>query len=430
MSRSLYTLTFYLALPLIVLRLLYRAWKSPAYAQRWNERFGLFKAPVGSQQSIWLHTVSVGESIAAAPLVRKLLTTLPDHRIVITTMTPTGSEQVQKLYADEIQSGRVFHVYVPYDLPDAISRFLKRTRPELAIFMETELWPNTVAACHKRGIPTLLTNARLSARSAKGYARFGSLTRTMLQQLSFVAAQTDDDAKRFIALGFPEDRLQVTGTLKYDITVSQELKANVSALRQEWLTGRSEQARILIAASTHKGEDEQILEAFRQLRKTLPELLLILVPRHPERFQSVHELLERQGWKSVKRSSGENITPETDVLLGDTMGELMLLYGTTDVAFVGGSLVEHGGHNPLEPAALDIPVLSGPHVFNFTDVNKKLEKAGALLTVNNSADLHQQAETLLTDNRAWDTASQATKRVMDANRGALGRQLALAVRLM
>ncbi len=427
MPRTLYTLIFYTCLPLIALRLLYRAWRAPAYAQRWNERFGFFKAPAISGKTIWIHTVSVGESIAAAPLVRKLLATLPEHRIVVTTMTPTGSEQVQKLYADEIQNGRVFHVYAPYDLPDAIDRFLNRIQPELAIFMETELWPNIVAACHSRGIPTLLTNARLSERSAKGYARLGSLTGTMLQQLSFIAAQADDDARRFIELGFPEERLQVTGTLKYDITVSEESQTQSLSLRQAWLIGRSEQARILIAASTHKGEDEQILEAFKQLRKTVAELLLILVPRHPERFQPVYELVKSQGWKSVKRSSGEKITSDTDILLGDTMGELMVLYGTADVAFVGGSLVEHGGHNPLEPAALGIPVITGPHVFNFTDVNKKLEEAGALFTVHNSDGLRQQGEILLMDSQTRVAASQMAKKVMDENHGALDKQLQLAI---
>ena len=430
MSRFVYTLIFYLCLPLVALRLLYRAWKAPAYARRWNERFGFFSPPQGNQKSIWVHSVSVGESIAAAPLVRKLLTTFPDHRVAVTTMTPTGSEQVRKLYAESIKEGRVVHVYAPYDLPDAIARFLNRIRPELAIVMETELWPNTIAACHRRNIPVLLTNARLSERSAKGYARFSSITEKMLRQISFIAAQTNDDAQRFIDLGYPKSRIQVTGTMKYDLDIPAELQLQGAELRQKWLEGRPEHSRILIAASTHKGEDEQIIEAYRNLRKTLSDILLIIVPRHPERFQSVYELLKDEEWFIARRSTEDTVTPETDVMLGDTMGELLLMYSTADIAFVGGSLVEHGGHNPLEPAALGLPVISGPHVFNFTDVNNTLEDAGALFTVHTSTGLTRQSEYLLTDHEAWETAGQAARDVMEKNRGALDRQVMLAQALL
>ncbi len=425
MSRFFYTLLFYLGLPLIALRLLYRAWKAPAYAKRWNERFGFFPTLPTDRKSIWIHTVSVGESIAAAPLVRKLMASCPDHHIVVTTMTPTGSEQVKKLYGDS-----VFHVYAPYDLPDAISRFLNKIQPELAIFMETELWPNTVAACHNRNIPTLLTNARLSERSARGYQRVGAIARSMLKKLSFIAAQSEDDAQRFVELGFPKGRLQVTGTLKFDIAVSDKMKSEGAALRKEWLAERPEHARILVAASTHKGEDELVLEAFNSIRSALPETLLVLVPRHPERFDSAHELLKEAGLNVCCRSRGCRVTADTDVLLGDTMGELMKIYAASDVTFIGGSLVEHGGHNPLEPAAFGLPVISGPHVFNFVEVVKTLKDAGAMTTVHTSAGLARQAEFLLADHDACVQIGQKALQVMDKNRGALDQQLMLAMALL
>ncbi|WP_281646910.1 lipid IV(A) 3-deoxy-D-manno-octulosonic acid transferase [Parendozoicomonas sp. Alg238-R29] len=425
MSRFVYTLIFYLGLPLVVLRLLYRARSAPAYARRWHERFGLITPPADGKKSIWIHTVSVGESIAAAPLVKKLQSAYPDHRIVVTTMTPTGSEQVKILYGDT-----VFHVYAPYDLPCSVSRFLKRIQPELAVVMETELWPNTIAACHKRNIPVLLTNARLSERSAKGYGRLGPLTRKMLQQLSFIAAQTEDDARRFIELGFPKARMQVTGTLKYDLDIPEALKSEGKDLRESWLRGRPGHARILIAASTHKGEDEQIVEAFRNLSRTLSDVLLIVVPRHPERFDAVYELLKNEEWNISRRSTNAPVTPETDVLLGDTMGELLRMYATADLAFVGGSLVEHGGHNPLEPAALGLPIVSGPHVFNFQEVTATLEEAGALTTVHTSAGLTRHAEYILTDQDAAQNAGNAALEVMNKNRGALSRQLMLAQALI
>lgn len=434
MLRPFYTLIFYLGMPLVMLRLLYRARKSPGYGQRWGERFGFSPDLTPQAKTIWLHTVSVGETIAAAPLVHKLLATRPNYIIVITTMTPTGSDQVNKLYAKEIALNRVVHCYAPYDLPSTVNRFLSRIHPSVAIFMETELWPNTIAACQRNNIPTLLTNARLSERSAEGYARIGSLARDMIQQLYFIAAQTEDDAERFIKLGFPRGRMQVTGTLKYDITVSDELLTEASILRQLWLDGRTPDTKILIAASTHAGEDEQILAAFRKLRAQLPELLLILVPRQPERFDSVYELVKKEGWQTVRRSLSKTpegqVTKQTDVLLGDTMGELMLLYATADLAFVGGSLVEHGGHNVLEPAALGLPVITGPYVFNFADVNKKLEQEGALFTVNNAEQLAEKSLELLSESAAWQQASDATQQVLRTNGGALDRQLELVQLLL
>ncbi len=425
MSRTLYTLFYYLLLPLVILRLLYRAWKAPAYARRWNERFGYFKAPKPAMPSIWVHSVSVGETIAAAPLVKALRVRYPEHRIVVTTMTPTGSDRVKAIYGDT-----VFHVYAPYDLPGAINRFLDRVTPELLIIMETELWPNTIAACHRRNIPVMLTNARLSQRSAQGYARLGSLTRRMLQQLSFIAAQGKDDAERFIQLGQPRCQTLVTGTLKYDLTIEKTLVEQAKALRAQWLSQRPATTKIIIAASTHKGEEEPILSAFQKVRLEHKDTLLLLVPRHPERFDDVHTLITGQDLSVARRSSNEAITATTDVILGDTMGEMMLLFSASDISFVGGSLVPVGGHNLLEPAAIGLPVLCGPHLFNFVDVADQLKQAHALLVTDNEEALADNLNRLLTDDAFSERTGQAGKQVVEQNRGALEKQLTLAASLL
>ena len=425
MPRLLYTLIYYLLLPLILLRLLYRAWKAPAYAKRWNERLGFFKAPVPAMKSIWIHSVSVGETIAAAPLVNALKIRYPEHRIVVTTMTPTGSDRVRAIHGDS-----VFHAYAPYDLPSAVRRFLDRITPELVIIMETELWPNTIAACHKRHIPVLLTNARLSERSARGYARLGPLTRSMLQQLSFIAAQSTDDAERFIQLGQPRCQTMVTGTLKYDLSIDNTLPEKAKALREQWLSERPASTRIIVAASTHKGEEEQILSAFQKVRQHHRNTLLLLVPRHPERFNDVHTLITNQHLSVARRSTNEAVTATTDVILGDTMGEMMLLFSASDISFVGGSLVPVGGHNLLEPAAVGLPVISGSHLFNFTDVAEALKSADALFIANNQDELADAINRLLEDDVLYENTGLAGKAVVEQNRGALEKQLTLADSLM
>lgn len=425
MLRLLYTLLHYISLPVIILRLLYRSRRVPGYARRWYERFGFFRTPKPPMKSIWMHSVSVGETIASAPLVNALKIRYPQHRIVVTTMTSTGSDRVRAIHGDS-----VFHVYVPYDLPGAINRFLDRITPELVILMETELWPNIIATCHKRHIPVLLTNARLSERSARGYARFGPLTRGMLQQLSFIAAQARDDAERFIQLGYPRCRIQVTGTLKYDLKVERTLGEKADALRAQWLAGRSASTRILIAASTHEGEEEQVLSAYAKVRSHCKDALLLLVPRHPDRFDDVHALITSRNLSVVRRSSNEPVTASTDVILGDTMGEMMLLFSASDISFVGGSLVPTGGHNLLEPAATGLPVISGPYLFNFEDVAATLQAANALFVVRDQEELADSIIMLLNDEALIESTGQAGKRVVEQNRGALEKQLTLAANLM
>ncbi|EIK54833.1 3-deoxy-D-manno-octulosonic-acid transferase [Stutzerimonas stutzeri TS44] len=426
MNRTLYTVLFHLGLPLVFLRLLWRAWRAPAYARRIGERFAI-GLPAFKPGGIWVHAVSVGESIAAAPLIRELLARHPDLPITITCMTPTGSERIRALFGAEIDVGRVQHCYLPYDLPWAAARFLQRARPRLAVVMETELWPNHIHQCARRGIPLALANARLSERSARGYARFARLTAPMLSELSLIAVQTAAEAERFLALGARAECVEVTGSIKFDLTIDPALLARAGELRTQW---GAAQRPVWIAASTHAGEDEIALAAHRQLLARDPQALLILVPRHPERFAAMAELCRQQGFATVRRSQGEDVTAHTQVLLGDTMGELLFLYALADIAFVGGSLVPNGGHNLLEPAALGKPVLSGPHLFNFLEIAAQLRDAGALREVQDAEQLADAVGALWRDPAAAQRMRDAGLAVLKANQGALQRLLAGLERLL
>lgn len=416
MNRTLYTLLFHLGLPLVALRLWLRARKAPAYRQRIGERFAL-GLPAMQQDGIWVHAVSVGESIAAAPMIRALLARYPQLPITVTCMTPTGSERIKALFANE---PRIQHCYLPYDLPWAAGRFLDHVRPVIGVIMETELWPNHIHQCAKRGIPVVLANGRLSERSARGYARFAKLTRPMLSEMSLLAVQTETEAQRFRDLGARPECVSVTGSIKFDLTIDPQLLANAAQLREEWQTT---QRPVWIAASTHAGEDESVLSAHRQLLASHPDALLILVPRHPERFNSMYELAVQQGFATVRRSSAQPVTPQTSVLLGDTMGELLFLYALADVAFVGGSLVPNGGHNLLEPAALARPVLSGPHLFNFLEIAAMLRNAQALTEITDAPSLSAAVQRLFDQPRLALEMAEAGLQVMKANQGALQRLL-------
>ncbi|PPV34356.1 lipid IV(A) 3-deoxy-D-manno-octulosonic acid transferase [Ectopseudomonas oleovorans] len=421
MNRLLYTLLLHLALPLIALRLALRARKAPTYARRINERFSL-GLPSMKPGGIWVHAVSVGESIAAAPMIRALQAHYPELPITVTCMTPTGSERIQALFGASVQ-----HCYLPYDLPWAAARFLNRVQPRLAVVMETELWPNHIHQCAKRGIPVALANARLSERSARGYARFGKLTAPMLAELSLIAVQTQTEAQRFLTLGARPECVEVTGSIKFDLKIDAELLQRADALRQQW---QATTRPIWIAASTHAGEDEIILAAHHQLLKSRPDALLILVPRHPERFNAVHNLCMNQSLTTRRRSTGEAVQTSDQVLLGDTMGELLFLYALADIAFVGGSLVANGGHNLLEPAALGKPVLSGPHLFNFLEIAAQLREAGALNEVENAGQLADKVVALLNEPSEMQRMSQAGLSVLKANQGALQRLLEGLQRLL
>lgn len=413
--RLLYTVLLYLLAPAVLLRLAWRGLRAPAYLRRWPERFGFIEPPLGSQV-IWLHAVSVGEVQAAQPVIRALLERYPDHSLLVTTVTPTGSARVQALFG-----GEVAHVYAPYDLPGAVTRFFDRVRPCVAIVMETELWPNLFATCRRRSVPLLLINARLSGKSLRGYRRVRSLVAQTLSAVTEIAAQGEADAQRFLSLGADGARVAVTGNLKFEQRVVPSLLERAEVLRRDWGPNRP----VWIAASTHEGEDELVLDVFRQLRRQFGDCLLVLVPRHPERFEPVADLCRQRGLNTVLRSTREPCTAHTQVFIGDSMGELPLFYAASDVAFVGGSLVHHGGHNLLEPAALGVPVVTGPHVFNFTEICELLLAAEACRKVESVAGLERTVREWLADANARHQAGEQGRRVVERNRGALAAVLAM-----
>ncbi len=451
-ARQLYTLILYLLTPVILLRLGWRSRKAPAYAHRWRERFGFVKKIDGPV--IWVHSVSVGETLAAVPLIKNLQTQFPEMTIAVTTMTPTGSERVTSLFGDS-----VYHSYIPYDLPDAINRFLQRVRPKILIIMETELWPNLIRACHSKNIPVVLANARLSEKSAAGYEKGRWLLAPMLTQLSAIAAQTEDDAQRFLSLGVNPQGVSVTGNIKFDLTLTDDLRYQAEKLSRQWQG--SKHRPVWLAASTHAGEDELILDAFAMARDQLPKILLVLVPRHPERFDEVAELCAKRGFSVARRShhrklgDTETVSPnrdtpvdEADVILGDTMGELLMFCGASDLVFVGGSLMPIGGHNVIEPAIWGKPVLSGPYVFNFTEATNLLLDAGAMIFCEDAEALGKEVMELLADfdrnspgeggdgeiNNSYNKKScqmgLAALAVTESNRGALERLESIIVSLV
>ena len=414
MIRMLYTLLLYLLLPFVLLRLLKRSIKAPAYRARWSERFGIFASP-GVWGGIWVHAVSVGEVQAVLPLIRRLLADNPDLPITVTTTTPTGSARVREQLGDQ-----VFHVYFPYDLPLALTGFIRRVRPRVLLMVETEIWPNLLHLCRRHGIYTLLANARLSEKSARRYARLGGFTRQAFAQIDMVAAQADADADRFRRLGVPADRVKVTGSIKFDMRIQASLEEQVEVLRRDW-GGRP----VWVAGSTHEGEDELVLSAHHAVLERFPDALLILVPRHPERFERVASLCRREKLKLAQRSHNGEYDPQTQVYLGDTMGELPVLLGSADVAFIGGSLVNTGGHNMLEASAQGVAVCFGPHVFNFASISELLIEEGAARLVENEVALAAQVVEWFGDASARAEVGENGRQVVEKNRGALQRLIDL-----
>ena len=422
--RFVYSAILYCLLPFILLRMLWRSRGAPEYRRRLWERLGLIPPDPdrGDRPAIWVHAVSVGETLAAVPVLEALLRDYPGHRLVVTTTTPTGSERVRALFGE-----RVFHVYCPWDIPGAVRRFMQRVQPQLLLIMETELWPNMLYHARRAGCRTLLANARMSARSARGYARLGPLTRQMLGRLDCVACQSRADGDRLLALGLPEASLNITGSIKFDLELDEELRGRAVALRGD--LGAPERP-VLVIASTHPGEDEQVLEAFNAVRRAHPGCLLVLVPRHPERFDAVYRLCEKSGWQVRRRSTGIPPGPADDILLGDTMGELVLLLGAGTLAVIGGSLVEHGGHNALEAAAWGVPVVTGPHMFNFAEISDLLTGAGAMIMLERPADLGTCLVELLGDAPGRERMGAAGLAVVAENRGARQRLLDLVAQTL
>jgi len=411
MHRFIYSVVFYLALPLILIRILTRSLKAPAYRKRIGERFALQATPQGfdkNKLTLWIHAVSVGEAAASAPLVAELQRLYPEAQIVMTTMTPTGSDRARLLFGES-----VIHAYVPYDLPGSCNRFLDIYQPSLLVLMETELWPNLIHSCHQRAVKLLLANGRLSEKSAIGYGRFATFTRSLLEKIDRIAAQAMPDAQRFIALGANPERVEVTGSLKFLVAVSEiEDKAYFTAIGKI-------QRPVLVAASTREGEEGKILAAFRNCLVKIPSLILILVPRHPERFAEAGRLSEDEGFTSVKRSDDGIVEPNTQVVIGDSMGEMLHYYNVATIAFVGGSLVDTGCQNVLEPAALGIPILVGPSQYNFATICKQLERAGALKTVKNEMELAESICTLMVDEQTRMEMGERGKQLVSENQNAL-----------
>jgi 3-deoxy-D-manno-octulosonic-acid transferase len=416
--RCLYGIAFTIILPFVFLRLLWLSRKNRDYRHRWLERVGLFTPPP-RLGGLWLHAVSVGESIAAIPIIKQFQKRFPNVPITVTTTTPTGSKQIQTQLGNS-----VFHVYFPYDIAWAVKNFLKRCMPAVAMIMETELWPSCLSVCQQQKLPVVLANARLSDLSIVGYQRLGSITTDMLHSLTMVAAQSEMDGERFVSLGLPSDRMSVTGNVKYDIALSDDIEQKAQAVRNVWGLSRP----VVIAASTHAGEEELVLEAFSKIRMSYPECLLMLVPRHRERFQKVADVIQAKGFSMVSRSSGAFPRPDTQVYLGDTMGELPLLYAASDIAFVGGSFAEVGGHNTLEPAAVGVPSIVGPHVHNFVEITQKLKAAGALLQVNDSQSLASAVLDWLKQPSKRIEAGAQGRKVVVQNRGAVNKLLDLVVK--
>ena len=413
MHRLVYNILFYLAVPLIIVRLYLRSLRAPAYRKRIDERFALAALPPqfdSSKQTLWIHAVSVGETVAAAPLVQALQQRYPAAQILITTMTPTGSDRVRSLFSD-----RVFHSYLPYDLPGAVNRFIRRVNPALLILMETELWPNLIHGCHQRGVRLILANARLSEKSAQGYSRFAGPIRKMLQQIDRIAAQAEADARRLIALGASAESVSVTGSLKFLVEIPEQNSASNPVFESVKASRRN----VLIAASTRDGEEVKVLSAFQRCLQTHPSLLLLLVPRHPERFGRVVKQCEDSGLTTMRRSTNQPITSDTQVLVGDSMGEMIDYFRLAKIAFVGGSLVDTGCQNVLEPAALGLPVITGPSQFNFASICARMEQAGALRTVQDSNGLAEFVIALLGDHDKQLAMGAAGKALLQANQNTL-----------
>lgn len=405
-----------LLLPLALLRLLWRSRREPAYRRRWSERLGRY--PKGLKPArLWVHAVSVGEVQAAFPFIEALLGRHPDLGVLVTTTTPTGYQRVCALLG-----GRVQHCYLPYDLPALVGRLLHQAQPRLVVILETEIWPSLLATCESAGVPVILANARLSERSARGYARFSGLMGRVLRRFTLIAAQSPSDAQRFLILGAEPERLRVMGSLKFDLVPPPGLGEGAAALRHLWGRHRP----VWVAGSTHEGEEVLLLTAHQAIRRTLPDALLVLVPRHPERFARVAGLVRDQGLTLVARSEGRPCGEGTAVFLGDTLGELPLFLAAADAAFIGGSLVPAGGHNLLEATAVGVPVAVGPHTFNVAETTELLVQRGAAQRVRGAEELAERMVVWLSDAGERARIGAVGRQVVSEHRGALQRLLFLA----
>ena len=424
MARFLYSLLISLLSPLFVLRLLVKSVNEPGYRRQWWRRFALgMPSRVRSGDGlIWVHAVSVGELLAVAPLVERMLQEWPDKAVLITNTTPTGSEQTQKLFG-----GRVEHTWFPFDTPLVTGAFLRHWSPQLVVMVETEIWPNIMASAREQGIPVALVNARLSARSARGYARLGEFTRQTLKGFSLIAAQSKSDDRRFRRIGADPDAMQVVGSIKFDIDLAAR-RGQLEVIKSE--LGSDIKSRPLwAAASTHPGEEQLVIDAYQALRQRGIATRLLLAPRHPNRTGDIIKLLEKAGLSYQRRSERVAINVDTDVLIIDTLGELSAFLGLADAAFIGGSLVPRGGHNPIEAAAWGCAVITGPHVINFATIVRDMERGGAIRVVVDQEELADRLASVWEGDKQESDAKRA-QTFIETRRGATRRQLDLLKALL
>lgn len=410
-----YIILLYMLQPLIWLKLWVCGKKNPEYLKRWSERYG-FNIGKIKPYGILIHGVSVGEVLSAKSLVIKLRKLYPNLPITFTTMTPSGSQCIKSIIGKNID-----HVYLPYDLPGAVNRFLKVLNPKLAIFIETEIWPNIINKLNKNYVPIVIINARISQKSLKNYKIVYTFMKKILSNVNLIAVQNIENANRFIKLGVNPNKLFITGNLKFDIKITESMKQQITDLKKRWCTLRP----CWIASSTHKGEEEIIISAHKNLLKIIPNLLLILAPRHPERTKKICQLIDSYNLNYILRTSSIDPSNKTQIIICDTIGELMLMYGMADLAFIGGSLIKIGGHNPLEAAVHKIPILMGPYTWNFNEICCKLKQANGLITVNDNKTLEKTVLLLFNDNKFRQLYGKQALQIINQNYGTMQRIISL-----
>lgn len=412
MARILYSAFLYLLSPLIVFYLyVIRGKKNPAYRQFFKERFALGLKELPSNAVVF-HCASVGEVLAATPLIKAFMTSQPSQAVIVTCNTPTGRAQIAASLKD------VPYCYLPFDFFCASRRFIKRLNPKQLVILETELWPNLFATAKSNGVPVSVVNARLSEKSFKGYKKVLPLASNIMSNIQVLASHNEEDAQRFIALGLNKEKVSVTGSIKFDIQVDEEAKATVDEFKSTF-----KRDKIWVAGSTHPGEHEQVLAAHQTLLKQHPDALLIIAPRHPEQFDKVAALLEQQNFKFCRRST--NYDPDCQVLLADTLGELKYLFGSANVAYIGGSLIERGGHNPLEAAAFSVGTITGPHIYNFAHIYPDLNAHKGCITVHSSTELAEQVSSLFANPQAANKLGQSAFTCLQKNQGAIAKTVSL-----
>lgn len=412
---NLYKILILILQPLFWLYLLWKIFKLPIYRKRLYERYGFYKKKI-LKGGILIHSVSIGEMLACEPLVKKLLYKNPNLFITITTINPMASEQICSIFGNTIQ-----HVYLPYDLNCSIKRFLNKFQPKLMIIMETELWPNLISQLNERKIPIIIANARLQEKSKIYYKKIKNFTKTLLKKITFIAAQDSENAKRFIELGFPEKNMHIIGNLKFEISISKKIFKKSKIIRNQWIKNRP----VWIAASIHKKEELIILNTHLNLLKNHSNLLLIIVPRRKERFKKIKKLIEKFKLNYISLSKKQKINKKIQIIVGDTIGELRKIYGIANIAFIGGSLIKHGGHNPLEAAIYSLPILTGPYTFNFKDIFKKLKKNKGTITVYNTNSLTKSISYLLKKKKYSSYCGKKNMQVLLKNKGALKKLIKL-----